>query len=134
MKPSLSNLKPNEYVNFAIAENVTNVYSLLKQMNTSVPLTKDNNEVKLNHTEVRDFVLVNESKVELNKTMNGIKKSNLTSNIYEKGNNLRDRHIQKRSVADHYNTGSIHISRIDNDGTLLDQQNAHFNKSLTHAM
>ena len=134
MKPSLSNSQPNQSVNFSIAENVTNVYSLLKQMNTSVPLTKDNNEVNLNHTEVRDFVLVNESKVELNKTINGIKKSNLTSNIYEKGNNLRDRHIQKRSVADHYNTGSIHISRIDNDGTLLDQQNAHFNKSLTHAM
>ena len=103
-------------------------------MNTTVPLVKDEDEVNLlNDTEVRGFVLVNMTEVDLNKTIDGIKISNVTSNIIEKGDSFEERSIQKRSVNDQ-NIGSLHISRTDNDVLLLDQQNVHFNKSLTHAM
>ena len=132
--PSLSNLQTNRSEDSSRTENLTNVYSLLNKMNTTVPLVKDEDEVNLlNDTEVRGFVLVNMTEVDLNKTIDGIKISNVTSNIIEKGDSFKERSIQKRSVNDQ-NIGSLHISRTDNDVLLLDQQNVHFNKSLTHAM
>ena len=132
--PSLSNLQISRSEDSSRTENLTNVYSLLNKMNTTVPLVKDEDEVNLlNDTEVRGFVLVNMTEVDLNKTIDGIKISNVTSNIIEKGDSFKERSIQKRSVNDQ-NIGSLHISRTDNDVLLLDQQNVHFNKSLTHAM